>query len=225
MKRGFSQEWLKIVACVTMLADHVGVVFYPNLIWFRIVGRISFPIFCYLLVEGFTHTGSQKKYALRLLLGAAISEFSYDYLFYGGITFAHQSVMVTLCLGFVMLLCTHRNKILPFAICFLAAEQLCSDYGGWGIALIWVFSLAREKKIRCLIEIACMTLIFLLIPSRIILFGSVGIPMQLFGLLSLVPIYLYSGKKATGSKWIQWGFYLFYPLHLTILLAIIVITR
>ena len=229
MRKFLSQEWLKVIACFTMLADHIGAVFFPRLYWLRIVGRLAFPIYCFLLAEGAAHTGNPKKYGIRLLIGAVLSEFSFDYLFFGGITFAHQSVMVTLLIGFLMLMwmrkLSHFAKILPLAVCFLVGELSCCDYGGWGIALIWVFAIAREEKYGWLIRILGMGLIFWLMDSGFVLLGSLRVPIQMFGLCSLVPLLLYSGKKSSPNPWLQRSFYLFYPVHMTVLLAIVVFTR
>ena len=60
MRKFLSQEWLKVIACFTMLADHIGAVFFPRLYWLRIVGRLAFPIYCFLLAEGAAHTGNPK---------------------------------------------------------------------------------------------------------------------------------------------------------------------
>lgn len=226
VKRTFSQEWLKAIACITMLADHVGAVFYPQFLWLRIIGRISFPIFCFLLVEGSAHTQNPPKYAIRLLIGAVLSEFSFDYLFFGGITFRHQSVMVTLLIGFLMLRWMRRsNQILPVAVCFIAAELLGADYGSRGIALIWLFAMTRGGKHSFLTQGLVMALIFWQMSSTKLQIGFIQLPLQMLGLLALIPISLYSGRKLSRNKWLQWGFYLFYPLHLTILLAIVVLTR
>lgn len=84
-KRGLSQETLKIIACVTMLLDHIGATFCPG-IGLRIVGRIAFPIYCFLLAEGVHYTHSPKKYGLRLLIGALLSEIPFDLLFFGELT-------------------------------------------------------------------------------------------------------------------------------------------
>ena len=57
-----SSFWLKIIAVVTMVVDHVGMLLFPGNIMFRVVGRVSFPLFCFLIVEGFYHTKDIKKY-------------------------------------------------------------------------------------------------------------------------------------------------------------------
>lgn len=73
---------IKIVAFVTMFIDHAGYLFFPHILWLRIIGRIAFPLFCYCLVFGFFHTRNVKKYMLRLLLFAIVSQPFYTLAFY-----------------------------------------------------------------------------------------------------------------------------------------------
>lgn len=220
-KVGISQEWLKLIACITMLIDHIGAAFLPGY-GFRIIGRLAFPIYCFLLVEGFAHTRDVKRYGGRLLVGALLSELPFDYLFFGGFTWAHQSVMVTMALGLLMLAWGKKkhNYILPFAVCFFTAEFLNTDYGGWGVALIGLFAFTADKPRKWLPQLLGMGLIFYFLDSYRVPLGPVRIPIQFFGLLAMLPIALYSGRKLTGSKAVRWAFYLFYPVHLTALLLI-----
>lgn len=220
-KRWISQEGLKLLACVTMLIDHLGAVFF---LWIglRIIGRLAFPVYCFLLAEGAAHSRNHGRYCLRLLTGALLAELPFDLLFYGGVTWAHQSVMVTLLLGLVMILWWRKSGdfFLPFVLCFLGAELLHSDYGGWGVALIGLFATTANLAGGSWIQLGGMALIFLAMePYRVELLG-LRIPVQLFGVLAMVPIRLYSGRKLTGSKWLRRAFYLFYPVHLLVLLLI-----
>ena len=224
MQKRFSQEALKILACVTMLIDHVGAVFRLALKW-RMIGRLSFPIFCFLLAEGAYRTRNPKKYALRLVIGALLSEVVFDLAFFGGMNWGHQNVMITLLLGFFALKSMEKATdmfrkvliVIPFA---LAAEVLRTDYGWEGVALMALFGLTREMPGKWPILAAGMTVLFLSIPSTVKTILSFRVPIQLFGLAALVPIALYSGEKRTKNKAIQWGFYLFYPVHLLILYLI-----
>lgn len=218
VKKGIPQEWLKALACVLMLVDHIGAVLVPDM-RLRAVGRIAFPIFCFLLVEGAANTRDPKKYGRRLLLGAVLSELPFDYLFYGGVNWEHQNVMLTLAIGLWMITWARKRRqfMLPVCICFFLAEAIGCDYGGWGIALIAVFMISAEKSHEKLLQFLGMAFVFWCMDSYRMPIGAWRVPIQFFGLLAMVPISLYSGRKATGSKALQWGFYLFYPAHLAAL--------
>ncbi|MGN0977952.1 MAG: TraX family protein [Faecousia sp.] len=241
-KQGISQETLKLIACVTMLIDHVGATIvlemyrhastganawtlYQIYLLMRIIGRIAFPIYCFLLAEGTHYTKNPKKYALRLAIGAVLSELPFDFAFWGSWTWEYQSVMLTMLMGFFALEAMEKCKnrllkivvMLPFA---LLAEWMQTDYGGAGVVMIALFGMTRELPHRWLFQLAGTALIiYTLIPSWFRI-GQVRIPLEMFGLIALIPIALYSGRKATSNKAVQWGFYLFYPVHLTALCLI-----
>lgn len=251
-KHGISQETLKIIACVTMLIDHVGAALViriltrtpvqsPEYEWIfllyksmRIIGRISFPIYCFLLVEGAHHTHSPRKYALRLFIGMLLSEIPFDLAFSPtrleydwklttpllGFNPEFNSVMMTLLLGFFMLEAMKRVKgfwkvvmILPF---YILAEALHTDYAGMGILLIAVFALTRgikHEKLLCILGCA----VVLNSGFKDMQIFGIWINTEIFALTSLIPIFRYDGHKLTRSKTVQWGFYLFYPVHILIL--------
>ena len=221
-EKKLSQEGLKLIACVTMLVDHIGAVFLPG-IGLRIIGRLAFPIYCFLLAEGIIHTRNPKKYGLRLLGGAVLAEIPFDLLFYGELTLAHQSVMVTLLLGFLMAMWAQkRGRIwLPLAVCFFAAELLQTDYGGTGVALVALFAFSRKHTNPLLVQTVGMAVLMLLMGSVEVTIGIVDVPIQMFALLALIPIYFYSGEKNCHHVWVQRLFYLFYPVHLAVLYLIV----
>ena len=221
-KRGLSQESLKLIACLTMLVDHIGAILFPQYMWIRAIGRISFPIYCFMLAEGAHYTKNPAKYALRLLICAILSEFAFDYAVFGYIEPGYQNAVLTMLLGFLMAMCMKQTKqpvlqlamVVPFA---LIAEFACVDYGGLGVVLMAVFMLTRDVPYaRVLQTIALMAICYLLDPTVVIL-GGVRIRVQLLGVFAMLPIALYSGHKCTKSKAVQWAFYLFYPAHLAVL--------
>ena len=220
-KKILPQEGLKIVACLTMLLDHIGAVLVPSM-KLRVIGRLAFPIYCFLMAEGIVHTRNPKKYGLWLLIGVFLAELPFDLLFYRGLTLAHQSVMVTLLLGFMMVRWAKKRgrPWLPFAVCFFLAEILGTDYGGIGVSLVGLFAFTADKPHKFLIQTAGMAVLMLLMGSVEVSVGIVNVPIQMFALFAMVPIWFYSGKKATSSPAIQWAFYLFYPVHLTVLLIV-----
>ena len=213
------QEALKLVACVTMLIDHTAVVFGLPM-WLRVIGRLAFPIYCFLITEGIAHTGSPGRYFLRLGIMAVISEPIYDFVLYSGRSpWAHQNVLWLLLLGAVMVEGMGRVKqpvwkVLLIVPCYFIADALHLSYGGNGILLMALFALTRELPGGKWIQAVGMVLINGIMPSANIRIFGLSVSVQLFGALAMVPIALYSGQKRTRSKAISWGFYVFYPLHL-----------
>lgn len=226
--KGISQEWLKLIACLTMLLDHTAAVLVYDrwlYILMRGLGRIAFPIFCFLLVEGAHYTKSPGKYALRLAIGAALSEIPFDLALYGSVSWLHQSVMVTLLLGFGALIAMKKCgstllKCLVSVPFILLGDLLMTDYGSYGVLLIAMLGFFRDRPLGKAMQCVSVCLVCALIPSYTIQLGLFEISLELMGCLSVFLILLYFGDKKTKSKWIQWGFYLFYPCHLTALCLI-----
>lgn len=218
---GFSQETLKLIACVSMLIDHIGAVLVPLRV-LRVIGRLAFPIFCFLLAEGSVRTHNPEKYAIRLGIGVVLSELPFDLAFFHGWTWEHQNVMLTLLLGFLALesMKYFRNPMwkilaaLPFAA---AAQFIHTDYGGRGVLLIAMFGIVRGMKWEGVLQFLGMILICGILFGARIGPGGITIPTELFAVGAIVPIRLYNGQKRYNSKAMQWAFYLFYPAHIGIL--------
>lgn len=232
--QGLSREGLKTIACLTMLLDHIGATLVSawlmsldgaaptDLFWvyyiLRCIGRIAFPVFCFQLAEGAHYTKDPKKYALRLAIGALLAEIPFDLAFFGQVSWQHSSVMVTLLLGFLMIEGMKKVRgiwkaavIVPF---YIAAELLHTDYAGEGILLIALFALTRGVKHEKWLQLLGM--LFLGSNAATVVNG-VPIYMDRCKLLALLPIFAYDGRKVSQSKAVQWGFYLFYPVHILIL--------
>lgn len=219
---GLSGGTLKIIALVTMIIDHTTHMFVDygsNQTLYLIgrgIGRLAFPIYCFLIVEGFYHTRSVLKYAFRLFLFALISEIPFDLAFYGTIFYGgHQNVFFTLFLGVVMmyLIQTARTKVsqgqavlqtlvllVSYAVVFAAAFFLHADYGLNGIVLILLMFIFRGNRASVAIVDVMMNLLM-------------GGTIQYAGTLSAIPISFYNGKKGISLKYF---FYVIYPLHLLV---------
>lgn len=201
---------LKSIAMVAMLIDHMGAVLFPQYLGMRMIGRIAFPIYCFLLVEGAMHTSDIRKYELRLFLFALVSELPFDLAFQGTIDFNHQNVFFTLLLGVIGIDLAQRwrsklNTILIFIILVIVAEFLKTDYRGSGIVFIFCYYLLYQKKV-------IKQLAFVL--ENYLLYGS-GV--QIYASFAVLPMLLYNGKKGPSLKYV---FYVFYPAHLLILYLI-----
>lgn len=194
----------------SMLLDHVGAILFPEMWGLRIIGRLAFPMYCFLLTEGFVHTHDRRGYLKRLFVFALISEIPYNLAFGSGIfDLERQNVFFTLVLGLGMLMmlssCVDQvERVAVVLIVAMAAELLHTDYGYMGILLILCFYLAKEKPLKGnLLACGCQFLS--------------GIWIQFFGILSMIPILMYNGKKGRSEKYL---FYIFYPVHLLILTGI-----
>ncbi len=205
---------LKLIALVTMIIDHYGAIFQSGVTEYRIIGRLAFPIYAFLLVEGYLHTRDVKKYARRLLLFALISEIPFDLAFRGGLEFSHQNIFFTLFIGLVTMYFLDKsedynlNKTLVIIVAMLVATILFVDYSFIGIVYILSFYYTRdmEKKER-LLKVGLVMLVVNL--------ALVGFTQQ-FAVFSLILIYFYNGKLGPRNKILQALFYIMYPLHLLV---------
>jgi len=232
---------LKMIALITMFIDHFSFVYLNGLITndnqvlllniahsMRLIGRIAFPIYCFLIVEGFLHTKNINKYILRLLIFAFISEIPFDLAINNClIEFHSNNVLFTLLLGLILIYIVSliekkqkkylkRNKnilivnissklliiLTTFVFCLLANNVFSSDYGASGIISIFFMYVLREKPILSSILSIC-ALVLLNFAFN-----------ELYALIIIIPLLLYNGKK---GKSVKYFFYWFYPLHLLFL--------
>lgn len=205
---GWNTFTLKWIALLSMLIDHMGAVLFPEIPIFRIVGRMAFPIYAYLITEGFFYTHNIRNYMLRLGGLALISEIPFDLAFFGTPCYmGYQNVFFTLLIGLVVLYFYNRttNKALQGLVLILGmigSEILGTDYSSMGVALIFFFFWGRESMFVKTITTCC----------TILTWGS-----SIYALLGLIPIGLHNHKE--GPKMKAW-FYLFYPVHLLVLYMI-----
>lgn len=239
---------LKLLALITMIIDHIGIVFFPQYYIFRYIGRFSFPIFAFFLAEGARYTKNYISYLKRLLIFALISEIFFDLIFsfHLGIDkmnfFEDTNTMYTLFISALSIYIFEntKNKILKFALMFLTinfAYFLSSDYGVWGVLFILIFYFIKDRKKLLL----CSSLwvisrylyyIFLVFKENIsnpenfnYIYNSVviNIFLLIFTLIPLVFIYIYKGnnhKEGNKGKYAKWLFYIGYPMHLAIIYLI-----
>ncbi|MBO6112510.1 MAG: hypothetical protein J6P45_05640 [Lachnospiraceae bacterium] len=203
---------LKLFALISMIIDHMGYVIFPQYRWMRYVGRLAFPIYAFLITEGYIHTRNVKKYLLRLGVFAVISEVPFD-LAFSGVPFDknYQNVFFTLLLGLIALIFidffagqTYLQCLSVLALCS-AAQFMGTDYRYIGVCLIVVFYLFRDRKPFKMVGAA----------NALIPFSS---NIECMALVSMIPVFLYNGKPGR-FKW-KYFFYVIYPAHLLVLSAI-----
>lgn len=211
---GISAAVLKWIAVVTMLIDHFAVAVYWQMagrdynVYYvlRKVGRIAFPIYCFLLVEGFFHTRNVAKYLRNCFLFAVISEIPFDMAIFGRVVYPQgQNVYFTLCIGLCALIILDKFRaryemqyiLLKLAVIVMAAyagEILDVDYHWKGVLFIIMFYYVRNMQewIRNL-AVLCAFAYEITAP------------------LALIPIHFYNGRRGRQMKYL---FYAIYPLHL-----------
>ncbi len=230
--KGLSGSTLKMIAIVTMFIDHIGAVIVERMLLtrntgvytyeqiyildriLRSIGRLGFPLFCFLLVEGFQHTKHFGKYACRLLVFALISEIPFNLAFSGSVFFStYQNVFFTLLIGLITMwgckqvedrVSLHAGlqmllKIPVILLGYFVAEFLYTDYAGLGVICIMVIYLFRQNR---------MIQAFA---------GAVAFMWELPASFAFVPVAFYNGKRGWKMKYF---FYVFYPAHLLLLYLI-----
>lgn len=215
---------LKLIACGTMVIDHVGFIFFPNQIIFRIIGRIAFPIFAFLIAEGYIKTSDRRKYITRLSVFGVISQvpFMFFELLAGRQEFI-LNIFFTLALGLLALFFLTKPKNILIKVLGVVGIALVAhfghfSYGAYGILAVVTSYIFLQNKKAGTVSLSILPFIE---NVRLALIG-VNFP-QLFAVLSLIPIYFYNGLP--GKKISRWWFYWFYPGHLALLATIFVIIK
>lgn len=234
---GLSSNILRAIAVMLMLSDHIWATYMSLGDWMTNIGRMAFPIFAFQIAEGFVHTSDFKKYALRLLGFAVVTEIPFN-LFYSSRFFNpyHQNVLFTLLLGLLAIKVIDSLKkdfsFKKLSISVLWLVLICIgsvigfvDYGFLGMLTVVMFYLLRDFPFAFIAQLIGMILINIVFFEGLVvpveLFGKVcEIPTQGFAVFSLIPIWLYKGKKGVSSKALQYGFYAFYPVHMLVLYLI-----
>lgn len=239
MKFNLSASTLKIIAIVAMIIDHTCYLFFPQHLWMSRIGRIAFPIFAFLLVEGFYKTKNINKYIFRLFIFALISEIPFNLAF--SMTWFnphHNNVMWTLLIGLITMKFLDMakkqknlvNRVLLIVIVTLLSLVISGyasiDYGYKGVLMILLFYTYREFTFANML----MQLIGMIIINYFIMGGFAyyldifGYPIQVvhqsFALFALPLIWMYRGRQGIKSKFFQLFSYWFYPVHLIILVII-----
>ena len=214
---------LHIWAMLLMLCDHLQLTLLPDLPILRCVGRLAFPLFAFMAVEGYLHTRSLKKYLLRLLMLAVISEIPFDLLVSGSVFDPmHQNVIWTIILGLCCIrafenISADLKKMLSAVVIIasLAAAIIARvDYSSAGVLTLLAFYAFRGHTLWCRL----MQLLSLAFINLVLLGGiEFAFPYQALAVLSLPIIWLYDGSQGPHNGFIKAANYLFYPAHMLIL--------
>lgn len=217
---GLTNNQLKIIAMISMFIDHFGLIFFPKVEIFRIIGRLALPIFAYMIAEGCKYTRNRKRYLGIIAVMATVFQIFY-FVFMKSL---YQGILVVFSLSIAIIYAIDsflKNKklsnrilmalivlgilfvVIGFPIIF---EQygVVFDYGCWalGLPVIVYFAPSKTSKIIC-----CTILLTLM--------ALFTIPRQIWALFTVPLFILYNGER--GKTKLKYLFYIFYPLHLVII--------
>ena len=217
---GLTNNQLKLIAMLSMLIDHVGMLLFPGIRVLRIIGRLAFPIFAFMIAEGCAHTRSRRDYFLKITAMALLCQIVYAVAEQS----LYQCVLVTFSLSVLTILAIDRfllkrdwvscllltGALAAVAVMTLLLPRLLADtdygvdYGFWGVLLpVAVYYLPRKRD-KLLAAAMILTLLGLTVGGR-----------QWYGLLAVPLLALYNGHR---GKWkLKYAFYIFYPAHLALL--------
>lgn len=240
-KFGLSSFILHILAMAFMLLDHIYWSGLVDFTWFTCVGRLAFPIFAFMIAEGFHYTKSRKKYMLRLLIFAVITEIPFNLVAGGSIFYiGHQNVLWTFLLSVILLwlyekIRLEKSSVFRFfaypiitLVVMVIAVLGMTDYNAIGVATVILFHFTRADEntsprkrifffIVQLLAVCYLNVIVTGTPDYSVnLFGTY-FSIQSFAVFALPVIWFYNGKQGYYNKYIKWSYYLFYPVHCLVL--------
>ena len=227
---------LHIIAMILMLCDHLWGTIVPGNDWMTCIGRISFPMFAFMIVEGYFHTSNLKNYVKRLLIFALISEIPFNLAMGSSVFYPiHQNVLWSFLISIGLIHWNEKAKktgknwkkvaigCVTIILGYILGLLTMVDFYHAGILMVLVFYFFRQKKWWSYIgQVVCLWYI------NAELLGGYGYEIQLFGethflqrqafaMLALIPIWLYRGRQGYHSKLFQYICYGFYPVHLLVL--------
>lgn len=217
---------LRAAALLCMLVDHTGLALFPAVDAFRCVGRLAFPLYCFLLAQGYLHTRSVRAYARRLLLAALLSEIPFDLLIFGRLACTvEQNVLFSLLLGLMALYAADTLRAHPPAA-WLAGGLLCLaamathvSFGWLGIALCLCARYAQGSRLRLALGTGALLLLYTL--SLLLSGVERGWALTSLWALAAIPLMLlYNGRPGVRAPALTFLFYAAYPLHLAALAVI-----
>ncbi len=201
------RQFIQCVAALTMLIDHIGAVFFPTILGFRAVGRLSFPLFAFGIAQGVTYTRDIRKYLVRILLAAAVSQPLYWKLF--GLTQLNPLFM--LAWGGAALYFHRQGKKALSGLLLVGSCFVDMSYGWYGVWTIFFFGFYPVRESFCFYGQCILTAFYCL---------TTGAWVQV---LSLFSFGFLDGKwriDALSKKLPRYFFYVFYSLHLLVLWGI-----
>ena len=209
----FSREALKWIAIFTMTIDHVGAILYPEFEFLRWVGRLSFPLFAYLLILGMENTRNIRNYFTRLFVFALISQLPFFLAI--GIEPTRLNIFFTLSFGLLFVYFFKKNSLLAFVPIFFSFI-FSFDYSIYGIAMIGCMYLLLGSLKFGAVLLVLLNVLFL-VPWNSQFLSLLALPLIILHRRGSLAITRDTDKEFKIPLWRKYFFYLYYPLHLILL--------
>mgnify|MGYP001051873923 CR=1 FL=1 len=211
---------LQIAALLTMLVDHLGYALFPGEDWMRMIGRLSFPLFAFMLSEGFINTKNRRNYVGRLAVFALLSEIPYRlfarHSLSGGSMFSnifYELLLIFLALACLELAEKQRKYLVLGSIAALAvavsAELLSTMYGAYGVLMAIGFYVFRKRPWAGQLCLILLTAVYCLYK---------GSWFQIYAAAAAIPLFFYNGQR--GRRLPRYFGYVFYPAHLLLIYGV-----
>jgi hypothetical protein len=213
----FGRELLKIIAIVTMVIDHIGNILYPDLLLLHVIGRLSFPLFAYLIALGIESTKKPKKYMMTLLSFALISQIPY-FLAFEIQPFERLNILFSLFLGALTIYFFNKRSLLTFVPILLSI--LLSTEGSYYVVLtVACMKFLKSNPKFGFLALFALNLQFLLIPDTQVL-SLFAVPLILLHVKNWLKKEILIPENSLAYSIRKYAFYSFYPLHLALLFLI-----
>ncbi len=218
---------LKTFAIIAMIMDHIFTYLRSVPIdvplWFSSIGKLASPIFFYLIVEGFFHTKSRKRYFLRLAIFGGVM------IILDTILGIHNNIFLSLSLSVLLLICIEyfrniedkkKKILLIIPILGIGFLYFNTEASIFGFVETLIFYFCREKKVLLSILFVSFYGLFLatVLQAKNPLIFTVN--NQWMSVFAIIPILMYNGKLGLKNTFTKWMFYIVYPLHLTIIILL-----
>ena len=231
MQFGLNGNTLKIIAAITMLIDHTGFLLFPQSVVLRVIGRLAYPIYAFMIAEGCRHTRNKLRYFIGIFVLAVLCQTVYFFV----VRDLELSILVTFSLSILLIYawqfcrkCFEENDVfrgilsLALLVSLIVGvyglnQWIYVDYGFWGSVtpLLASIFMRRDQKSsgfdRNVIHVTMLGLGLLMLSWE---YGAI----QSYSFLALPLLYLYNGHR--GKVKMKYFFYIFYPVHLTVLQGI-----
>jgi hypothetical protein len=214
----FGREVIKIIAIATMIIDHIYAILYPDLMFLHIIGRLSFPIFAYLIVLGIESTKKPRKYLITILSFALVSQIPY-FLAFEFQPFEQLNILFTLLLGALTVYYFNKRSILTF-IPILLSIIIPTEGTFYVVLMVAGMKILKENPKLGILALFALNIQFLFTPDSVQILSLFAVPLIFLHVKNWLRKEILIPENSLVYSLRKYLFYVFYPLHLALLFSI-----